>query len=106
MMLGIMKTSSGSTWYGDNLDQISWSREGYDPNNTIGIIEKDMLSFLDALTNYPDLEVKELTASVLEIVRSMEPLDLFLQSSSTSIFLKTLMANVVTTSTRSRSHAI
>ena len=76
MMLGIMKTSSGSTWYGDNLDQISWSREGYDPNNTIGIIEKDMLSFLDALTKYPDLEVKELTASVLEIVRSMEPLDL------------------------------
>ena len=69
-------TSSGSTWYGDNLDQISWSREGYDPNNTIGIIEKDMLSFLDALTKYPDLEVKKLTASVLEIERSMEPLDL------------------------------
>ena len=75
-LLDIMKSSSGSTWYGDNIDRISWSREGYDPGNTIGIIEKDMLSFLDAVTSHPDVEVKDFAASVLEIVRSMEPLDL------------------------------
>ena len=74
-LLEIMKSSSGSTWYGDNIDRISWSREGYDPSNTIGIIEKDMLSFLDAVTSNPDVEVKDFAASVLEVVRSMEPLD-------------------------------
>jgi 3-hydroxyisobutyrate dehydrogenase-like beta-hydroxyacid dehydrogenase len=74
-LLDIMKSSSGSTWYGDNIDRISWSREGYDPGNTIGIIEKDMLSFLDAVTSNPDVEVKDFAASVLEVVRSMEPLD-------------------------------
>ena len=75
-VLDIMKTSSGSTWYGDNIDQISWAREGYDPSNTIGIIEKDMISFLDAVTSNTDVEIKDFAASVLEIVRSMEPLDL------------------------------
>ena len=74
-LLNIMRSSSGSTWYGDNIDRISWSREGYDPGNTIGIIEKDMLSFLDAVTSNPDVEVKDFAASVLEVVRSMEPLD-------------------------------
>ena len=74
-LLDIMKSSSGSTWYGDNIDRISWSREGYDPGNTIGIIEKDMLSFLDAVTSNPEIEVKDFAASVMEVVRSMEPLD-------------------------------
>ena len=75
-LLDIMETSSGSTWYGDNIDRISWSREGYDPYNTIGILEKDMLSFLDAITGNPDIKVNDFAESVLEVVRSMEPLDL------------------------------
>ena len=75
-LLDIMETSSGSTWYGDNIDRISWSREGYDPCNTIGILEKDMLSFLDAITSDPDIKVNDFAESVLEVVRSMEPLDL------------------------------
>ena len=83
-LLGIMKTSSGSTWYGDNIDRISWSLEGYDPGNTIGILEKDMfgilekdmLAFLDAITSNPDVKVNDFAESVLEVVRSVEPLDL------------------------------
>ena len=75
-LLGIMKTSSGSTWYGDNIDRISWSLEGYDPGNTIGILEKDMLAFLDTITSNPDVKVNDFAESVLEVVRSVEPLDL------------------------------
>ena len=48
-LLQVMKSSSGGTWFGDNFDSISWSREQYDPANTIAIVEKDVNSLLDAL---------------------------------------------------------
>ena len=74
-LLNVMRSSSGSTWYGDNLDHISWAREGYDPTNTIGILEKDMQSFLDAVTGRDDVAVDRLADSVLDIIRHLEPLD-------------------------------
>ena len=48
-LLDVMTTSSGGTWYGNNFDAIDWSRQGYAPGNTIGILEKDLLAFVDAL---------------------------------------------------------
>lgn len=48
-LLDVMKSSSGGTWFGDNFDAIAWSREDYDPANTIAIVEKDVNSLLDAL---------------------------------------------------------
>jgi 3-hydroxyisobutyrate dehydrogenase len=52
-LLDVMKSSSGGTWFGDNFDSIAWSREDYDPANTIGIVEKDVNSLLDALHGGP-----------------------------------------------------
>lgn len=75
-LLDVMRSSSGSTWYGDNLERISWAREGYDPANTIGILEKDMRAFLDAVAGRDDVAVDGFAASVLEIIRDLEPLDL------------------------------
>ncbi|MBT5298406.1 MAG: NAD(P)-dependent oxidoreductase [Rhodospirillaceae bacterium] len=75
-LLDVMKSSSGATWYGDNLDRISWAREGYDPANTIGILEKDMLSFLDAVEGDPSVGVDSFGDAVLDIIREMEPLEL------------------------------
>jgi len=48
-LLAVMKSSSGGTWFGDNFETIDWAREDYDPGNTIGILEKDVNSLLDAL---------------------------------------------------------
>ena len=45
----VMKASSGSTWFGDHFHDIDWSREGYEADNTIGILEKDIRSGLDAM---------------------------------------------------------
>ena len=73
-LLAVMRTSSGATWYGDNLDRISWAREGYDPANTIGILEKDMLSFMDAVGGDDSVDVDDLADAVLGVVRNMEPL--------------------------------
>lgn len=75
-LLDVMRSSSGSTWYADNLERISWAREGYDKANTIGILEKDMLSFLDAVTGRDEIAVDDLAGSVLDVIRALEPLEL------------------------------
>jgi len=71
-LLDVMAMSSGSTWYGDNIDAIDWSRQGYDPNNTIGIIEKDVKAYLDAL----DDGAGAFETALLDELRALEPLDL------------------------------
>jgi len=50
----IMSASSGATWYGDNLQRISWSTQTYDPGNSFGIIEKDVNCALGATADEPD----------------------------------------------------
>jgi len=71
-LLEVMAMSSGSTWYGDNIDAIDWSRQGYDPGNTIGIIEKDVKAYLDALDGGPGA----FETALLDELRALEPLDL------------------------------
>jgi 3-hydroxyisobutyrate dehydrogenase-like beta-hydroxyacid dehydrogenase len=73
-LLDVMRTSSGATWYGDNFDKIAWAREGYDPANTIGILEKDVTSFLDALTGSGTAAPDAFAAAVLAGLRTAEPL--------------------------------
>lgn len=69
-LLDIMRVSSGSTWYGDNLEKIDWAAEGYDPSNTIGILEKDVGAYLDALDGGPG----EFERALVAAIRAMEPL--------------------------------
>lgn len=65
----VMDTSSGGTWYGANLDRIDWAPETYDPANTIGILEKDVTAYLDAVTG--DGTPDGLTAAVLDRLRNL-----------------------------------
>ena len=48
-LLAVMHDSSGQTWFGSNFDEIEFARDGYDPENTVGILVKDVESALDAL---------------------------------------------------------
>ncbi|MEM7189874.1 MAG: NAD-binding protein, partial [Pseudomonadota bacterium] len=48
-LLALMHDSSGQTWFGSNFESIEFSRDGYDPGNTIGIVKKDVESCLDAV---------------------------------------------------------
>lgn len=73
-LLEVMKTSSGATWYGDNLEKIDWAREGYDKANTMGILEKDVSSFVDALDGLEGIEAGDFEAAVIAEIRRMEPL--------------------------------
>ena len=48
-LLEILNCSSGKTWFSENLQSIDWSKENYAKENTIGILEKDVNSYLDGL---------------------------------------------------------
>ena len=48
-LLEILNCSSGKTWFSQNLHSIDWSKESYKKENTIGILEKDVNSYLDGL---------------------------------------------------------
>ena len=50
-LLKILNSSSGQTWFSENLENIDWAKENYDTDNTIGILEKDVRSFLDGLAD-------------------------------------------------------
>lgn len=73
-LLEVMRTSSGTTWYGDNLDRIDWAREGYDPANTIGILEKDVSSFVDAVSGIDGLDGAPFESGILASLRKLKPL--------------------------------
>ncbi len=63
----IMSASSGATWYGDNLERISWASQTYDPGNTIGIIEKDVKCALEAAASDTD----DFDDALLEALRKL-----------------------------------
>jgi 3-hydroxyisobutyrate dehydrogenase-like beta-hydroxyacid dehydrogenase len=71
----VMAQSSGATWFGDNFDAIDWAGEGYDPENTIGILEKDVNSFLDALRDLPEFDNRDLEETVIRNLRTLPPAD-------------------------------
>jgi 3-hydroxyisobutyrate dehydrogenase len=72
----VMKASSGSTWFGDHFDEIDWAREGFDADNTIGILEKDIRSGLDALCAAGRAGPDGFDAALLAAIRAMEPFEL------------------------------
>ena len=50
-LLDILNCSSGKNWFSENINSIDWSKESYSKENTIGILEKDVNSYLDGLKN-------------------------------------------------------
>lgn len=62
-LLALMHDSSGQSWFGSNFETIEFSRDGYDPDNTVGIVKKDVMSCLDAVGEAPEL-AKALVAAI------------------------------------------
>jgi 3-hydroxyisobutyrate dehydrogenase-like beta-hydroxyacid dehydrogenase len=50
-LLAVMEASSGQNWFASNIGRISWAQEKYDPNNTMGILEKDVESMIDGVAD-------------------------------------------------------
>ena len=68
----VMSASSGSTWFGDCFEDIAWAREGYDSENTIGILEKDVLSALDAIRDNSEWQGSPIDSAILRALRELE----------------------------------
>ena len=71
----VMTASSGATWFGDHFHEIDWSREGYEADNTIGILEKDIRSGLDAMEGSKCAAPDAYDAALLAAIRAMEPFE-------------------------------
>ncbi|MEM7405783.1 MAG: NAD(P)-dependent oxidoreductase [Pseudomonadota bacterium] len=69
----VMHASSGQTWFGDNFHSIDWARQGYAPENTIGILEKDVRSGLDAVSDLGAVGPDAFDAAVLDAIRGIGP---------------------------------
>jgi len=48
-LLSVMNDSSGQTWFGSNFAGIEFSKAGFEDDNTIGILKKDVESAIDAM---------------------------------------------------------
>lgn len=66
----LMHDSSGQTWFGSNFNDIEFARDGYDPENTIGILCKDVESALDGV-GAPD---DPLGRALMDAMAALKPL--------------------------------
>ena len=45
-LLDVVKCSTGDNWFAQNYDNLNWSKENFEKTNTMGILEKDLLSYI------------------------------------------------------------
>jgi len=71
LLLAVLHDSSGQNWMASNFERIEFARDGYAPDNTLGILAKDLESLLDAL---PKREAAGLAQELIDYIRAMKPL--------------------------------
>ena len=47
-LLDVIKCSTGDNWFAQNYDTLNWSKENFEKTNTMGILEKDLLSYIES----------------------------------------------------------
>lgn len=69
-LLDLMHTSSGQTWFGSNFNDIEFARDGFDIENTIGILKKDVEAAVDGAPDDADFD---LPLTVIKMLEKMRP---------------------------------
>lgn len=69
-LLNLISTSSGQNWLASGFDQIEFARDGHAPDNTIGILVKDVAAALDAAPKGADLTLPK---TVQASIRNLKP---------------------------------
>ena len=69
-LLDLIETSSGQNWLASGFNSIEFARDGYEPENTIGILVKDVAAALDAAPAGADLT---LPSTVQAAIKSLRP---------------------------------
>lgn len=70
-LLNLIETATGQNWFTSRFDQIEFSRHGFEPDNTIGILVKDVTCALDAAPEGADTTLPEV---VREAMRGLKPI--------------------------------
>ncbi|WP_050522809.1 NAD(P)-dependent oxidoreductase [Pseudorhodobacter wandonensis] len=68
-LLALIQTSSGQNWLASGFDTIEFARDGHDPENTIGILVKDVAAALDAAPKDADLTLPQTVQNALKTLR-------------------------------------
>lgn len=69
-LLALIHTSSGQNWFASGFDTIEFARDGHNPDNTIGILVKDIAAALDAA---PDGANTILPQHIQTMIKSLTP---------------------------------
>jgi 3-hydroxyisobutyrate dehydrogenase-like beta-hydroxyacid dehydrogenase len=69
-LLKLIDKSSGQNWFASNFERIEFARDGYSPDNTIGILKKDVQSALDAAPDHADTRLPDI---LVELIASLAP---------------------------------
>ena len=69
-LLNLIQTSSGQNWFASGFDTIEFARDGHDPENTIGILVKDVASALDAAPAQSDTS---LPLAIQNAIKALKP---------------------------------
>ncbi len=64
-LLALIHTSSGQNWLASGFEEIEFARKGYTPENSLGILKKDVESALDAAPERADTRLPELLAQMV-----------------------------------------
>lgn len=64
-LLALIQTSSGQNWFASGFDTIEFARNGFEHDNTIGILKKDVESALDAAPVGADTALPDLIAQTI-----------------------------------------
>lgn len=64
-LLDLIATSSGQNWLASGFDRIEFARDGWSPDNTIGILVKDVESALDAAPEGADTALPRAVQAVI-----------------------------------------
>ena len=69
-LLALIETASGQNWLASGFDTIEFAKHGYAPDNSIGILVKDVAAALDAAPKGADLNLPQ---SVQNTIRALKP---------------------------------
>lgn len=69
-LLALIEQSSGQNWLASGFNDIEFARDGYALDNSIGILEKDVRSALDAAPKSAQIALPE---AVMEAIRALKP---------------------------------
>jgi len=67
-LLSLIAASSGQNWFASGFHEIEFAKDGYGPENTMGILKKDVLSALDDAPKGADTRLPDLLAQLIATI--------------------------------------